>query len=210
RRPPRRASGLPLAWAEAVARDRHAARARPEGAARRRTRRWHDPSGDRSHGGAVAEPRRKAHRRRRRARYGLRAQHRSHRHGVARRQGARRRVDGQDTGRPDRHRGLSRGVKVTVLQIEKLNQFYGESHTLWDISREVPEGGCLCLMGRNGVGKTTLLKSVMGSVASTGTVKFAGTSLLNRPQFERARAGIGLVPQGREIFGQLTVEENLL
>lgn len=97
-----------------------------------------------------------------------------------------------------------------MLEVEKLNQFYGESHTLWDIDMQVPEGGCLCLMGRNGVGKTTLLKAVMGSVSSTGTVKFGGASLSNRPQFERARVGIGLVPQGREIFGQLTVEENLL
>jgi urea transport system ATP-binding protein len=97
-----------------------------------------------------------------------------------------------------------------VLEVEKLNQFYGESHTLWDIDMQVPEGGCLCLMGRNGVGKTTLLKAVMGAVASTGAVKFGGASISNRPQFERARVGIGLVPQGREIFGQLTVEENLL
>lgn len=97
-----------------------------------------------------------------------------------------------------------------MLEVEKLNQFYGESHTLWDISMQVPEGGCLCLMGRNGVGKTTLLKAVMGSVAATGSVKFGGASMLGQPQFARARAGIGLVPQGREIFGQLTVEENLL
>jgi urea transport system ATP-binding protein len=97
-----------------------------------------------------------------------------------------------------------------VLELDKLNQFYGESHTLWDISMTVPEKGCLCLMGRNGVGKTTLLKSVMGAVPATGAVRFGGKSLLGLPQFERARAGIGLVPQGREIFGQLTVEENLM
>jgi urea transport system ATP-binding protein len=97
-----------------------------------------------------------------------------------------------------------------VLELDKLNQFYGESHTLWDISMQVPENGCLCLMGRNGVGKTTLLKSVMGSVRATGAVRFAGKNLLDLPQFQRARVGIGLVPQGREIFGQLTVEENLM
>jgi len=98
-----------------------------------------------------------------------------------------------------------------VIQIEKLNQFYGESHTLWDIDMDLGEGDCLCLMGRNGVGKTTLLKALMGAVPSaSGTVKFGGKSLLDRPQFERARVGIGFVPQGREIFGQLTVEENLL
>jgi urea transport system ATP-binding protein len=75
---------------------------------------------------------------------------------------------------------------------------------------QVPEQGCLCLMGRNGVGKTTLLKAVMGSVPATGAVRFGGRNLLELRQFERARSGIGLVPQGREIFGQLTVEENLL
>jgi urea transport system ATP-binding protein len=100
--------------------------------------------------------------------------------------------------------------EATVLELDKLNQFYGESHTLWDISMQVPEGGCMCLMGRNGVGKTTLLKSVMGSVPATGAVRFGGKNLLDFPQWERARSGIGLVPQGREIFGQLTVEENLL
>jgi urea transport system ATP-binding protein len=98
-----------------------------------------------------------------------------------------------------------------VLQVEKLNQFYGESHTVWDITTQVNDGGCLCLMGRNGVGKTTLLKTVMGAVAAaSGSVRFAGKSLLDLPQYERARVGIGFVPQGREIFGQLTVEENLL
>jgi urea transport system ATP-binding protein len=98
-----------------------------------------------------------------------------------------------------------------VLQIEKLNQFYGESHTLWDIALHVPQGGCTCLMGRNGVGKTTLLKTLMGALpARSGSVRFESQELLRTPQYERARLGIGFVPQGREIFGQLTVEENLL
>jgi urea transport system ATP-binding protein len=97
-----------------------------------------------------------------------------------------------------------------MLQTQKLNQFYGGSHTLWDIDLEVPEGSCLCLMGRNGVGKTTLLKVIMGLLpASSGKVKFGETELTGKPPELRARKGIGYVPQGREIFPQLTVEENL-
>ncbi len=98
-----------------------------------------------------------------------------------------------------------------MLRIEKLNQYYGESHTLWDVELDVPEGKCTCLMGRNGVGKTTLLKSVMGSLpVESGKVTFGGRELSKLPPWERARQGIGLVPQGREIFALLTVEENLL
>jgi urea transport system ATP-binding protein len=99
---------------------------------------------------------------------------------------------------------------VTVLQTQKLNQYYGGSHTLWDIDLEVPEGSCVCLMGRNGVGKTTLLKVIMGLLpASSGKIKFGDADLTGKPPELRARRGIGYVPQGREIFPQLTVEENL-
>lgn len=98
-----------------------------------------------------------------------------------------------------------------MLQVEKLNQYYGQSHTLWDVDLEVPEGTCLCLMGRNGVGKTTLLRTIMGGLkAASGDIRFKGRALTQLPQSSRARSGIGLVPQGREIFNQLTVEENLL
>lgn len=98
-----------------------------------------------------------------------------------------------------------------MLRVEKLNQFYGESHTLWDVDLEVPLGECTCLMGRNGVGKTTLLRSIMGALpARSGKISMASTDLTERPPWDRARAGIGLVPQGREIFSLLTVEENLL
>lgn len=98
-----------------------------------------------------------------------------------------------------------------MLEVSKLNQSYGQSHTLWDIDLELTPGSCLCLMGRNGVGKTTLLKTIMGGLkASSGSVKFKGTELTRKAQSDRARLGIGLVPQGREIFSQLTVEENLL
>jgi urea transport system ATP-binding protein len=97
-----------------------------------------------------------------------------------------------------------------VLEVKTLNQFYGGSHTLWDVNLSVPAGSLMCLMGRNGMGKTTLLKCIMGLLPTTsGSVNFDGTELLRRPAEERARIGIGYVPQGREIFSHLTVEENL-
>jgi urea transport system ATP-binding protein len=97
-----------------------------------------------------------------------------------------------------------------MLAIRNLNQFYGGSHTLWDVSLTVPTGSCTCLMGRNGMGKTTLLKSIMGLVPVTsGSIDYAGTDLTTIPAEARARIGVGFVPQGREIFSQLTVEENL-
>ena len=97
-----------------------------------------------------------------------------------------------------------------MLAIRTLNQFYGGSHTLWDVNMTVPAGSRTGLMGRNGMGKTTLLKCVMGLLAPhSGTVAFDGVELTRMPAEARARLGIGYVPQGREIFSQLTVEENL-
>ena len=97
-----------------------------------------------------------------------------------------------------------------MLNIQSLNQFYGESHTLWDVSVEFHAGSCTCLMGRNGVGKTTLLKTVMGLLpAKAGSIEFNGHELIGKDASQRARVGIGYVPQGRDIFAQLTVEENL-
>jgi urea transport system ATP-binding protein len=97
-----------------------------------------------------------------------------------------------------------------MLSAQGVNQYYGGSHTLWDIDLDVKAGDCLCLMGRNGVGKTTLLKVIMGLLpATSGKVRFEDTDLLGKPPEARARAGIGFVPQGREIFSSLTVEENL-
>ena len=97
-----------------------------------------------------------------------------------------------------------------VLAVKTLNQFYGGSHTLWDVDLTVTPGSRTCLMGRNGMGKTTLLKCIMGLLPSTnGGITFEGTDLLQCTAEERARLGIGYVPQGREIFPQLTVEENL-
>jgi urea transport system ATP-binding protein len=99
---------------------------------------------------------------------------------------------------------------MSMLEVKTLNQFYGGSHTLWDVDLKVPAGSRLCLMGRNGMGKTTLLKCIMGLHPSTsGSITFDGTDLLKCPAEQRARLGIGYVPQGREIFPQLTVEENL-
>ena len=97
-----------------------------------------------------------------------------------------------------------------MLQIEGLNQYYGGSHILWDLDLEIPAGGCVCLMGRNGVGKTTLLKCIMGLLpVASGRIRFEGRELAGKPAELRARIGIGYVPQGREIFPRLTVEENL-
>jgi urea transport system ATP-binding protein len=97
-----------------------------------------------------------------------------------------------------------------VLRVERLNQFYGGSHTLWDVDLDVPAGSRTCLMGRNGMGKTTLLKCIMGLLpAASGDIFFDNDNLIRKPADARARLGIGYVPQGREIFPQLTVEENL-
>ncbi|WP_075880156.1 urea ABC transporter ATP-binding subunit UrtE [Vreelandella massiliensis] len=102
-----------------------------------------------------------------------------------------------------------------MLAIETLNQFYGESHTLWDLDLNVPAGQCTCVMGRNGVGKTTLMKAIMGEVTvASGSIRYTQeqgeeTELTKKPIEARSRLGIGYVPQGRQIFPLLTVEENL-
>ncbi len=97
-----------------------------------------------------------------------------------------------------------------MLKINGLNQFYGGSHTLWDVDFEVPAGSCVCLMGRNGVGKTTLLKAIMGLIAvREGEIVYNNAPLLHAKPELRAELGIGYVPQGREIFPLLSVEENL-
>ncbi len=97
-----------------------------------------------------------------------------------------------------------------MLTISGLNQYYGESHTLWDLDLEVSEGQCTVLMGRNGVGKTTLLQCVMGLLPiKSGKMDFTGTDLSGVIAEKRAPLGIGYVPQGRQIFPMLTVEENL-
>jgi urea transport system ATP-binding protein len=102
-----------------------------------------------------------------------------------------------DTGKP-------------LLQVQGLNQYYGGSHILRDVALQARVGEITVILGRNGVGKTTLLKSLMGVVGvKTGSVALAGADITKLPAYERVRAGIGYVPQGREIFGRLTVDENL-
>ena len=97
-----------------------------------------------------------------------------------------------------------------MLKVDNLNQYYGGSHILRDVSFEAPIGKVTTLLGRNGVGKTTLLKVLTGLVAAkTGSISFDGKDLTRAPSHERVRAGIGYVPQGREIFPRLTVLENL-
>lgn len=98
-----------------------------------------------------------------------------------------------------------------MLAIKGVNQFYGESHILWDADIELQPGTCTCLMGRNGVGKSTLLKCIMGLLPiQSGRIAMGATELSRLPADVRAKAGIGYVPQGREIFAQLSVEENLM
>jgi urea transport system ATP-binding protein len=97
-----------------------------------------------------------------------------------------------------------------VLEARDLHQYYGGSHTLRGVSLSVPDGSCTCVIGRNGVGKTTTLRAIMGLVPlRSGTIRFAGRELTGPDASARARAGIGYVPQGRDVFPELTVEENL-
>ncbi len=101
-------------------------------------------------------------------------------------------------------------MAASLLEIDGLEQYYGESHTLWDLSLSVGDGACTCLMGRNGVGKSTLLRCIMGVLPiAGGHIRFDGKDITSLRPEQRARLGIGYVPQGREVFSQLTVRENL-
>ena len=99
---------------------------------------------------------------------------------------------------------------MTMLEVNGLNQFYGGSHILRNVGFEAKLGEVTVVLGRNGVGKTTLLKSLMGVVpVKTGSIVLDGKNITRATSYDRVRAGIGYVPQGREIFGRLSVEENL-
>ena len=99
---------------------------------------------------------------------------------------------------------------MSLLQVKEVNQYYGGSHILRNVSLEAELGQVTVVLGRNGVGKTTLLKSLMGLVPiKSGSVELEGVNMARATPYERARMGVGYVPQGREIFGRLTVEENL-
>jgi urea transport system ATP-binding protein len=99
---------------------------------------------------------------------------------------------------------------MSMLNVKNINQYYGGSHILRDVSLQATAGKVTVILGRNGVGKTTLLKSLMGLVPiRSGSIELDGKAIHNATPYERARAGIGFVPQGREIFARLTVAENL-
>lgn len=98
-----------------------------------------------------------------------------------------------------------------MLEVKNINQYYGGSHTLKGISLNLQQGECLALLGRNGVGKTTLLKCLMGVLpVASGSIIFDGTDITKLSPHQRAARGIAYVPQGRDIFSRLTVEENIL
>ena len=98
-----------------------------------------------------------------------------------------------------------------MLKISNVNQYYGGSHILRNVSFDIPTGACTTVLGRNGVGKTTLLKCLVGLIpVRSGSMTFNGVDITSLAPYERARLGVGFVPQGREIFPRLTVEENLM
>jgi urea transport system ATP-binding protein len=98
-----------------------------------------------------------------------------------------------------------------MLNVSKLDVYYGQSQILSNISLQVPEGKAVCIMGRNGVGKTTLIKAIIGAIDSrAGSISYKNEDITTKPSYQRARLGLGYVPQGRGIFPYLTVFENLL
>lgn len=97
-----------------------------------------------------------------------------------------------------------------MLSVRKLNQYYGQSHTLWDLDFDIPDNSCTCVLGRNGVGKTTLMQCLMGlAPKSDGQIMYDGIDIARLSTEKRAPMGIAYIPQGRQIFPQLTVTENL-
>ena len=97
-----------------------------------------------------------------------------------------------------------------MLELQDINTFYGDTHVLWDLSLKVPKGTTVAILGRNGMGKTTIIRSIMGLPApKSGVVRFKGEQVNGLQPFQVARKGIGLCPQGRIVFPSLSVKENL-
>jgi len=98
-----------------------------------------------------------------------------------------------------------------VLTLEKINTYYWDSHVLWDFSLEVPQGSVVAMLGRNGMGKTTIIRSIMGlTPPADGVVRFKGEAINGLPTYRISRKGVALVPQGRCVFPSLSVKENLI
>jgi branched-chain amino acid transport system ATP-binding protein len=98
---------------------------------------------------------------------------------------------------------------LSLLEVERLSAFHGDFQALFDVSLAIEEGECVAIIGANGAGKSTLLGAVAGLVRSQGAIRFAGTSLSDRPAGQRVRLGLSLVPEGRRVFPSLSVEDNL-
>lgn len=106
---------------------------------------------------------------------------------------------------------MSTTSEKPLLQVNGLNVYYGESHILRNVDLSIQEGKMVCLIGRNGVGKTTFLKTIIGLLQQrSGTIEYGSGQLASQPPYRRARAGIGYVSQGRDIIPQVSVKENLL
>src|SRR5262245_52305522 len=111
----------------------------------------------------------------------------------------------------NRHSPLAGGESAALLEVRDLETFYGTSQALFGVSFDVREGEFVTLIGRNGMGKSTTVKTVMGILAPRhGSVRFAGIEIGGRPSYRNAQAGLGLVPEGRQVFPNLTVRENLV
>ena len=105
---------------------------------------------------------------------------------------------------------MNEAVSTPMLQIADLHGYYGKSHVLHGVNLHVDPGEIVCLLGRNGVGRSTTAKAVMGQVVAKGSVRFKGREILGMKAYEIARLGIGLVPENRDIFPDLTVRQNLM
>ena len=98
-----------------------------------------------------------------------------------------------------------------MLELENINTYYADTHVLWDVSLEIPQGRCVAMLGRNGMGKTTIMRSCIGlTPPRDGVVRFKGESVKGLEPYQIARKGMALVPQGRGVFSSLSVKENLL